>query len=80
MLSPFSKSFIPEQVLFSHLDFCDLYTSQVKFMVVFFKAESLHNCSHTNHTKEDTKQKCDREFDKEIEMQRQNWLILEEET
>lgn len=79
MLSPFSKSFIPEQVLFSHLDFCDLYTSQVKFMVVFFKAESLHNCSHKNDTKEDTKLKCDREFDK-VWMQRQNWLILEEET
>lgn len=72
MLSPLSKSFIPEQVLFSHLDFCDLYASQVKFMVVFFKAESLHNCSNKNHTKEDTKRKCDREFDKEIEMQRQN--------
>lgn len=72
MLSPFSKSFIPEQVLFSHLDFCDLYTSQVKFMVVFFKAESLHYCSDTNHNKEDTNQKCDREFDEEIEMQRQN--------
>lgn len=52
MLSPFSKSFIPEQVLFSHLDFCDLYTSQVKFMVVFFQAESLHNCGHKNHTKD----------------------------
>jgi len=55
MLSPFSKSFIPEKVLFSHLDFCDLYTSLVKFMVVFFKAESLQNYSDKNDTKEDTK-------------------------
>lgn len=56
MLSPFSKSFIPEKVVFLHLDFCDLYTSLVKFMVVFFKAESLQNYSK-NDTKEDTKYK-----------------------